>query len=314
MKSHNLISPLKSFFKPLARVPLPLLEGFTRQRLQQIGVQQRQVLLDGSYLNYYHMPAQAGADPAAPPILLVHGIADSALTWALMLRGLSTAHAVYALDLPGYGCSTLPPQHSYESLDEMRDLLASFIRAVIGRPALVVGNSLGGWLAITLAWAEPALVRGIVPINPGGAPLNGRESWDPFREIVAASDLETARTIYRQLFHTAPAPLLYLSQYGLQESFQRQTLQEFIKLITEDEFLRDEDVRNVPVPAALVWGRSDRFLPSGSLEFFCDAMPDAPKLLLDHCGHLPQRERPREVVRFVKEFAAQLTDVPAQAR
>ena len=308
MTQQTLFAPLQAFFKPLLRLPLPLMDGLTRRRLDRMGVQQRDVRLRGSVVHYYHLPCKAGTEQPSPPILLVHGIADSALTWAFMLNTLSRTHDVYAVDLPGYGFSSLPPQRSYASLAEMRDVLVSFIENVIGRPALVAGNSLGGWLAISMAWAAPSLVRGIVPINPGGAPLNGRESWKPFRELLAARDLRTARTIFQQLLHRVPPPLLYVGQWGLQESFQRQVVQEFIQLVAEDEFLRAEDVRDVPVPVALVWGLSDCFLPAGSLEFFRDNLPDTPQLLLEQCGHIPQRERPRAVVEFIQEFTAWLVD------
>ncbi len=237
-----LLSPLQTLFRPLARMALPLMDGLTQRQLARMGVEQRDVWIHGCVVHYYHLPCQGGAESESPPILLVHGIADSALTWSFMVEELRQVHDIYAVDLPGYGFSSLPPQHTYASLAEMRDVLVSFIEDVIGRPALVVGNSLGGWLAFTVAWAAPSQVRGIVPINPGGAPLNGHGSWVPFRELVAARDLQTARAIFQQLSYRMPPLLVYLGQWGLQELFQRQVVQEFITQIKEDEFLRAEDV------------------------------------------------------------------------
>ncbi|HEU5013797.1 MAG TPA: alpha/beta hydrolase [Roseiflexaceae bacterium] len=309
MIQQRLLSPAQRLLRPLARVPLPLMDGLTRRRLTRRGVEQHDVRLTGSVVHYYYLPRRAGGDNAAP-VLLVHGIADSALTWAFVINELAQEHDVYAVDLPGYGLSSLPPQHASVSLAEMRDVLVSFIEEVIGRPALVVGNSLGGWLAFAMAWAAPSRVRGVVPINPGGAPLNGPESWESFRELLAARDLRAARTIFQQLAYRMPPPLIYVGQWGLQESFQRQVVQEFITLIREDEFLRAEDVRHVPVPAALIWGLADYFLPAGSFKFFRDNLPDAPKLLLEQCGHLPQRECPHAVAQFVRAFAAQVRVAP----
>jgi pimeloyl-ACP methyl ester carboxylesterase len=70
----------------------------------------------------------------------------------------------------------------------------------------------------------------------------------------------------------------------------------------------------LPVPAALIWGLGDHFLPAGSLEFFRANLPDAPTLLLKRCGHLPQRERPLPVLRFIRRFAAQLANAPIQSK
>jgi pimeloyl-ACP methyl ester carboxylesterase len=243
--------------------------------------------------------------------LLVHGIADNALTWALVIRLLARDHEIYAIDLPGYGLSGTPSGRHFATLNEMRDMLTTFVREVIGRPALVVGNSMGGWLAIKLAWAAPELTRAIILLDAGGAPLEGRSSWEPFGELIGVRDLRASRQILGQMFGGIPAPLLYLGQRGLQQLFQRQVVRAFVANMTtaaaaEDDLLKADDLRHLPVPAGLIWGLSDRFLPRGSLEFFHENLPDAPTLLLRRCGHLPQRERPIAVARFVRQFAAQI--------
>jgi pimeloyl-ACP methyl ester carboxylesterase len=250
-----------------------------------------------------------GQPAQALPILLVHGIGDNALSWSIVMRLLARDHRVYAIDLPGYGLSGAPAGRRHATLGEMRDVLASFTREVIGQPALVVGNSMGGWLAVKLAWAAPELTRAIVLIDAGGAPLEGRASWEPFGDLIAVRDLKTSRMIFRQMF--GAGPLLYLGQRGLQELFQRQVVREFVAgmvaaTAVEDELLRPDDLRRLPAPAALIWGLADTFLPRGSLEFFRENLPGAPTLLLRRCGHLPQVERPRAVARFVRAYAAQI--------
>jgi pimeloyl-ACP methyl ester carboxylesterase len=302
------------FGTPLSRAIVPLLDGLGRQRLLRGGAAQREVRLNGMSINYYMRQPPAGAIGSDLPILLIHGIADGALTWSFVFGSLARTHPVYAIDLPGYGYSGLSAGRSHATLDEMRDLLALFLREVIGRPALVVGNSMGGWLAVKLAWAAPELMRGIVLLDAGGAPLNGLDSWLPFAEAIDIRDMRMARQVFRQMFGAIPAPLLYLGQHSLQETFQRQVVREFVakmrELVPEEVLLKPNDLRNLPVPAALIWGLGDHFLPAGSLEFFRANMPDAPKLLLKHCGHLPQRERPLPVTRFIKQFAAQLAAAP----
>lgn len=299
-----------AFYAPLSRVSVPLFNGLARQRLMRRGVQQREARLQGICISYYYKGPAGDAGAGAIPIVLVHGIADNALTWSFIFNSLARGHPVYAIDLPGYGFSSLPHGRNYTTLDEMRDVLADFLREVIGGPALVVGNSMGGWLAIKLAWAAPELVSGTILMDSGGAPLNGRASWEPFGEAIGMRDLRSARLAFRQMFGAVPAPLLYLGQHSLQDLFQRQVVQEFVSnmvaAVPEEVLLHPEDLRDIPVPAGLVWGLNDRFLPEGSLEFFRDNLPDAPKLLLQRCGHLPQRERPRSVLRFIRQFAAQL--------
>jgi pimeloyl-ACP methyl ester carboxylesterase len=308
------IEQFLAFYAPLSIVAIPLISGLARRRLAHAGVAQLEVRLNDVRINYY-FKAPPGVAGASVPIVLVHGIADSALTWSFIFTALARGHPVYAIDLPGYGFSGLPAGRGYTTLGEMCDVLELFLRDVVRRPALVVGNSMGGWLAVKLAWAAPELMRAIMLLNAGGAPLKGRESWVPFGETIGIRDMRTARLVFRQMFGGVPAPLLYLGQHSLQSLFQRKVVREFVDSLVavenaEDVFLRPDDLRNLPVPAALLWGLNDRFLPEGSLEFFRENLPDAPTLLLRRCGHLPQRERPRSVLRFIQQFAAQLASSP----
>ncbi len=310
-----------SLFNPISRAVVPLIDGIARRRLFHDGATQHETQLNGITINYYHQAPQqpaAGSHAAGVPLLLVHGIADSALTWSLVVRSLACDHDVYVLDLPGYGLSGLPAGRSFATLDEMREVLALFLHQVIGRPALIVGNSMGGWLAAKLAWEEPEQVHGVVLINAGGAPLQGRSSWEPFAEMIALPDLRTTWLTFRQMFGIIPRPLLYLAiprpllylgLRGFQDMFQRRVVREFVAALVasmqEDDLLRAADLRQLPVPAALIWGLADRFLPQGSREFFQSNLPAAPTLLLPRCGHLPQRERPHEVIQFIRRCVEQ---------
>ncbi len=302
---HHLINTATPWFDPLSRAIIPITNGLLRRRMLRRGATEHTVWINGVSINYYHQ----GTPGLKPPILLIHGLGDNALTWALIIRRLSLTNEVYALDLPGYGFSGLLPGHYWMSLDNMRDLLANFVRQVVGRPALIAGNSMGGWLGIKLAWSDTPLVRALVLIDPAGAPLQGQASWAPFAKTVAVRDLQTARVVVRQMFGLIPPPLLYLGQRSFQEMFQRRVVREFIAAMSdsmqENVFLCPEDLHRLPVPAALIWGRNDHFLPAGSLEFFSQNLADAPTMLLRYCGHLPQRERPLAVVRFIQDYAAQ---------
>lgn len=297
------------FGAPISRATVPLINGLARRRMLAGGISQREARLGGLPINYYYK-APAEPAPGAFPIVLIHGIADNALTWSFILGPLARKYPVYAIDLPGYGFSSLPPGRAFMTLEEMSALIGQFLTQVVGEPALLVGNSMGGWISVKTAWSATERVRGVVLLDAGGAPLQGRDSWVPFGETIGIPDMKTARQVFRQMFGAIPAPLLYLGQHSLQELFQRRIVREFVaSLIDADperELLSTADLRDLPVPAALVWGLNDSFLPKGSLEFFREGLPGAPTLLLKRCGHLPQRERPVAVLHFLRMFAARL--------
>jgi pimeloyl-ACP methyl ester carboxylesterase len=295
---------------PLSRVLIPLTLGLTRRALLRSGVTSETRRLAGILTHFYCRSGRPGSDPELP-VVLIHGIADSALTWAFVLRGIAGVGPVYALDLPGFGQSGHPPGRPYATIAEQTAVVAAFLREVVGRPAILVGNSMGGWIAARLALEAPELARGIVLLDPGGALLEGRASWDPFVTAVAVPDLRSVRAIYRQMFGRVPLPL-YLAQHSFQDMFLRRSVREFIKAsvsaadnedIVAAGFFAPTDLRRITVPAALVWGDRDTFLPKGSFEFFRDNLPGAQTYVLRDCGHLPQREEPRRVVQIVRAFA-----------
>jgi pimeloyl-ACP methyl ester carboxylesterase len=306
--------------EPLSRVLIPLTMGLTRRALLRSGVTSEERRLAGISTHFYRRAGRPGSDPAMP-IVLIHGIADSALTWAFTLRGLAQAGPVFAVDLPGFGESGHPPGRPYATIAEQAAVVAALVWEVVGRPALLVGNSMGGWVAARLAMEAPELVRGIVLIDPGGALLEGRASWDPFVTTVAVPDLRAVRSIYRQMFGRVPAAL-YLAQHSFQDLFLRESVRQFVAAavtaaasedVTAAGFFTPADLRRITCPAGLIWGDHDTFLPKGSFEFFRDNLPGAKVLVLRGVGHLAQQEAPRAVVRFVGEFAERVGRLTPEA-
>ncbi len=294
-----------SVLDPLSYALIPMVNGMTRNVLLRTGVIEEERTLLGIPVHFYRVDGAPGSDPELP-IILIHGIADSALTWAFVLHGLAKIGPVYMIDLPGFGLSGYPQGRRYASINEHVGVVRAMIAEVIGHPALLIGNSLGGWIAARLAVETPASTRGIVMIDPGGARLAGRPSWEPFIQTVAVPDLRTVRRVFRQMFGLMPLRLaLYLGQRSFQTLFLRDPVTHFVAAACEDDFLSPEDLAGMSVPTALIWGQTDCFLPAGSFEFFRDNLPTPTLLTLSGCGHLPQRERPGHVVRFVRKFVAE---------
>ena len=298
MSRHNKSTSLGA---PLSRALLPLTLGMMRRIMLRHGARSYEQRLYGMPIHFFQLAAQPGVG-SERPVVLIHGIADSALTWLFVLQGMAAIGPVYALDLPGFGQSGYPQGRRYATIDEQVAVVQALIRDHIGRPALLVGNSMGGWIAAKLAARTPELTRGIVLVDPGGALLDGRTSWEPFARTAMVPDLATVRRIYRQMFGRIPLAL-YLGQQSFQALFQREAVRQFIMATREEDLLTPGELRSIRVPVALVWGQRDTFLPDGSFTFFCTHLPQAQILELPGCGHLPQRERPRELVRFTRHFA-----------
>jgi len=104
--------------------------------------------------------------PQRPPLLLIHGFGASTDHWRKNISGLSKDFEVWAIDLIGFGRSA-KPEMQYSG-DLWRDQLHDFITDVIGRPAVLAGNSLGGYAALCTAAQRPQSAAGLILINSAG--------------------------------------------------------------------------------------------------------------------------------------------------
>ena len=116
---------------------------------------------------------------SGPPIVFLHGLGASAATWDAVAEALSARHLTMAVDLLGHGespCPDDPGEFSRDTaLEDLDDLLAT-----LDEPALLVGHSLGGYMALAHAATRPGATRGIVVLNtgPGFRDPEKREAWN----------------------------------------------------------------------------------------------------------------------------------------
>jgi pimeloyl-ACP methyl ester carboxylesterase len=105
------------------------------------------------------------------PLVLVHGLGCSHLTWMAAARGLSAHGRVLALDLVGAGQT--PRAGRAQGLASQRTLLHRFLTEVVREPAVLVGHSMGGLLALAQAAEAPRTVERLVLVAPAQPPLRG---------------------------------------------------------------------------------------------------------------------------------------------
>jgi pimeloyl-ACP methyl ester carboxylesterase len=101
-----------------------------------------------------------------PPLLLIHGFGASTDHWRKNLAGLQSDFEVWAIDLLGFGRSAKPNLAYSGAL--WQEQLQDFITQVIQQPAVLAGNSLGGYSALCLAANHPTSAAGLVLINSAG--------------------------------------------------------------------------------------------------------------------------------------------------
>jgi pimeloyl-ACP methyl ester carboxylesterase len=262
-----------------------------------------------------------------PPLIFFHGFSDSADTWRLTLDRLGRRdRRAIAVDLPGFAeAGRLRPGAVLPQLDAFaREVLAYAGEpgaAAAVPPPIVVGNSLGGCVALRLGERAGDGLAGVVAVAPAGLDM---ARWftlienDLVLRTLLASPLPVpppalqavVGRIYRALVFADPRRVdaKVIAAFARHHR-DRATVARFMdtgrRLLPE---LRDPfRLEEISPPVLLVWGSRDRLVfPSGAQRVI-DALPGTRLELIESCGHCPQLEAP-------ERFAALLEELPEPAR
>jgi pimeloyl-ACP methyl ester carboxylesterase len=260
-----------------------------------------------------------------PPLVLLHGFADSADCWRLVLDRLARRdRRAIAVDLPGFATAArlAPTGTVLDQLDGVVDAAIALMREESGGAApVVVGNSLGGCLALRAAERHgPDRLAGAVPVSPAGFdhPL-----W--FRAIEAQPLLRTllqapvpvpsaavrlvVGEVYRQLAFARPRAVpgevvASFTYHHRTRALLGRHLANGRRLLPEIGGGRCFDLAAVRVPLLLVWGARDRMVSPAGARHVLEAVPGTRFLRYDEIGHCPQVEAPDRLVADVLQFAA----------
>ncbi|MEE8443686.1 MAG: alpha/beta fold hydrolase [Dehalococcoidia bacterium] len=247
------------------------------------------------------------------PLVLLHGLGASVVAWRRNIPALTERYAVYAPDLPGHGESA-KPDIKY-SLETGTRFTLEFITALRLERVVLVGNSLGGLLALATALRNPDRVQALVLVDAAGL---GRELAWPLRlatlpgigSILAAADVRSGTRFMRRVFHRPERiepdvyeELLRVRKLpGVRRAVLR-ALREGVTLLgLRSSRVLHRHLVSLPVPTLVVWGQEDRILPAEHARRIARQAPNVCVRILPDCGHWPQMEMDREFNQTVMGF------------
>lgn len=243
------------------------------------------------------------------PILLLHG-GGGPLTvdpWADRLAEAQRARVLTPVH-PGFGGTPRPA-----SLASVRDLAALYVGLLDVldlEQVVVVGNSIGGWIAAEMALLGSPRVSSVVVVDAVGIEVPGH----PVADFFSLSFAELAEHSYADPARYGIDPTKLPPQAQQAMAGNRAALEAYAGRAMTDPTLRDR-LGAADVPTLVVWGEADRI---GDPEFgrvFAAAIPGAEFRLVENAGHLPQIEAPDVLVEVVWTFAeAHVADAAAQGR
>jgi pimeloyl-ACP methyl ester carboxylesterase len=253
--------------------------------------------------------------------ILIHGLGGAKSSFYETVAALTPQYTVHAIDLPGFGSSSKPLPASYNADFFARHVLRFMDTLAIDR-AHLIGNSMGGRVAIEVGLQAPSRVRTLSLLSSSMAFRRGRE-WVPLVRLL--------RPELALLPHV-------LGPNQVRDRFWRmvarpERLDPTVGDIAADEFLRTYRSRAARIafyaaarqiyleapdgatgfwtrlaglrpPALFIWGSDDILVPARFSRHVAACLPDAPQVVLPNCGHVPQIELPERTHTLVREFMA----------
>ena len=276
--------------------PLARIAAAARASLTESGMERGEMEAAGRRLVYWR-----GGE--GPHLVFLHGSGQQAGAWAPVAPAFLGEHTVHVLDLPGHGDSE--PSEGPLSMGAVVAGMEAYLETLEGE-AILVGNSMGAWLATIQAHRHPDGVARIVLVN-GGALLNV-----PAEGLtLTPADRESARRVMAALRDPSSPPL---PDEILDDIVARsrsgpigRMMQDVPGLMAH---LLDGRLGEVETPVDLLWGESDRLMTLDYARRMEDQLPRARLTVLERCGHIPTGECPE---RFSEALRAVLALDPPPA-
>jgi pimeloyl-ACP methyl ester carboxylesterase len=268
------------------------------------------VRVDGAQTRYWD------SGGAGSVVILLHGIGCSVLEWEHNFEALATQHRVIALDILGSGLSDKPPNETY-SMERLAKFVLSFMSTLGIARASLIGNSMGGQIALQCAILSPERVEAMVLIAPAGL---GKDTLVNFKvaSLPILGEALTYPTAFGlgMLWRTAVYDKAVISSEmvaekvalakapGAQAAFLK-TLRGFLGFTgfpAGPLKVLHAALPSVKTRALVIWGRQDKLLPVVQAETLRQLLPNVQVDIFEQCGHVPQMEYPREVNAKVLTF------------
>lgn len=235
-----------------------------------------------------------------PPVVLVHGLAGDTHNFFSLFEPLrALSRRVFAFDLPGHGRSPLPGHRMPPTIEQHYEILTAFLQDVVREPAVLIGNSMGGALVAHATADQPQRVAGTALLAPAGAHIDDA-AFDEVRSLFRGmTDRDVQRTVERMMHRRIPGTSLVVSH------FRRKFEAPAVRALLEYGYraLEPQQVTSIRQPLTLVWGDSERILPADGLHWFRQHLPGHARIVvLDRCGHVPQLEHPKVVMRLLADL------------
>jgi pimeloyl-ACP methyl ester carboxylesterase len=273
---------------------------------------QRWVTVAGRAVNVIDLGPQAPAGT----IVFIHGLSGSWQNWLEQLPVFARTHRVIAMDLPGFGASEMPAEPI--SISGYAATVDALLEALGVERAVVVGNSMGGFIGAELGIAYGTWVEKLVLVSAAGLSIEHMRDERVLRLLrltsrvlklgtgwLASKSDELARRprSRRAMFNIVAAHPERLPGPLVAEQLRGSGKAGFVDALDAltDYPIRDR-LSSIAAPTLVVWGADDALVPVRDAWEFGELIPDARVVVYEDTGHVSMLERPEAFNALVREF------------
>jgi len=265
-----------------------------------------------------------------PDVLLLHGLGGTKTSFFDTAAALSGTYRVHAIDFPGFGGSSKPATAPYNARWFAETVISVMDALEIDR-AHVVGNSMGGRVAIEVGLRAPDRVRGLALLCPAVAFV--RRGYHPIVRLARPEfgllphrfGRATVAKQFWSMFHDPDSVDPAVADVAVDE-FQRiysSAGARFAFLCSARNIYLDKPygkdgfyprLSELAPPALFVWGSHDPLIPPAFKRHVAEWLPSAEQIVLHGCGHVPQVERPEQTNGLLQRFLGRVDALGATPR
>ena len=281
-----------------------VLAGATRAEARAYGLRESRVDAGDTTLAVLE-----GGPADAPPVVLLHGFTADRVVWMRFAKHLVRDHRVVVPELAGHGASGFTTGTGFSAPAQAARVAAVMDRLGIDR-AHVAGNSMGGFVAATLALAHPERVRslllsdaiGVASPEPSDAEVQIRSGRNPFfLDDVADFPAFYAMTMAKPPF----APRFVRDAIAADYVARRRDYEEIFTDVFDVATL-DDRLGEIDVPTLVMWGEQDRLVHPSTARTWADGIAGARTVTYPEAGHMPMLELPGRTAADYRAFLSRV--------
>jgi pimeloyl-ACP methyl ester carboxylesterase len=277
----------------------------------------RQIEVDGASVNFVDY---GEGSPDLHPVVFVHGLGGCWQNWLENIPRVAQERRTLALDLPGFGRSEMP--RAEISISGYGRTVHSFCEQLGLDEVVLVGNSMGGFVAAETAIQFPGLVERLVLVSAAGVSITNimrrpALTWGRVAAMLGTYGAANSRAVVTRpvVRHLAlgfvmrhPTRLRADLSWEQVHAAGTPGFRDALDALLDYDF-RDR-LSDIACPTLIVWGKEDMLVPVKDADEFERLISNSRKILMEDTGHVPMLERPVKFNDCLMEFLAEPREAP----